>query len=395
MAGKGRSLWWSVHSWAGLKLSVFISFVLITGTLAVVAHEIDWLANPAMRVAPRSQPQASWGAIAQAAQRAAPDARITSLHAPIDPWFAAEVLVERGEARPSRVFVDPYTAEVTGTGGWANAQRFLRQTHRHLMLPTKIGVPIVSAVSFLLLASLITGVVTYKKWWRGFLRLPRAGDARRFNGDLHRLAGLWSLWFVALIAATGFWYLIESLGGQAPRLPQPKARIAEAPVVVGPALDRVVATARRAYPDLRITEIRLPADGDRGVVVMGQARALLVRDRANAVWIDPRDDRVLLVSRGEALGAHQRISEMADPLHFGTFGGLATKAIWFLAGIVLSGLSVTGVVIYSLRLRRAAREAPKGALLHAWRGMGWWVYPALGLIAMSLALTPSALMGAS
>ena len=32
--------------------------------------------------------------------------------------------------------------------------------------------------------------------------------------------------------------------------------------------------------------------------------------------------------------------------------------------------------------------------MHAWRGMGWWVYPALGLIALSLALTPSGLAGA-
>ncbi|MBP6878717.1 MAG: PepSY domain-containing protein [Phenylobacterium sp.] len=394
MAAKRRSLWWSVHSWAGLKLSVLMSFVLITGTLAVVAHEIDWLANPAMRVAPRAEPYVSWGTLAQAAQAAVPGGRVASLHAPIDPWFAAEALVESGGSRSTRVFVDPYSGEVAGTGGWANAQRFLRQTHRHLMLPTKVGVPIVSALSFLLLASLITGIVTYKKWWRGFLRPPRAGDARRFNGDLHRLAGLWSLWFVALIVVTGLWYLVESLGGGAPRLPQPTAKISQAPTLSGPALDAVVARAQAAYPELEVREVRLPGDGDRGVAVLGQAGAMLVRDRANAVWLDPRDGKVLLVARGEALNTHQRISEMADPLHFGTFGGLTTKLIWLAAGALLSALSVTGVVIYSLRLAKAAREAPAGGWLHAWRGMGWWVYPALGLIALSLALTPSGLAGA-
>jgi hypothetical protein len=30
---------------------------------------------------------------------------------------------------PSRVYIDPRTAQVTGTHGWANVHRFLRQVH--------------------------------------------------------------------------------------------------------------------------------------------------------------------------------------------------------------------------------------------------------------------------
>lgn len=393
MRHKARSVWWTVHSWVGLKLSLLLSFVLITGTLAVFAHEIDWATHSAMRVVPREAPHASWGRIAAAAQAAAPEARLVSLQAPIDPWFAAEAQLQAPGAKRIRVFVDPYTAEVTGVGGWANAHRFLRQTHRHLMLPLKLGVPVVSSLSLVLSVSLVTGIVAYKKWWRGFLRLPRPGDARRFTGDLHRLAGLWSLWFVALIAATGLWYLVESLGGGA-RLPRPAQVVAPAPVAVGDRLDRLISSAQAAYPELRIREIREPGRKGGALAVLGQARAVLVRDRANAVWLDPHSGRVLLVTRGETLGLHNRVSEMADPLHFGTFGGLATKIVWFLAGAALSALSVTGVVIYSLRLKRAAREAPRGSLAYAWRGMSWWAYPALGLILLSLALTPAGLAGA-
>ena len=83
------------------------------------------------------------------------------------------------------------------------------------MLPTKIGIPIVCSLALLLAASLVSGIVTYKKWWRGFFRAPRGGDGRRMTGDLHRLMGLWSLWFVALITLTGLWYLVETLGGNA------------------------------------------------------------------------------------------------------------------------------------------------------------------------------------
>lgn len=386
---KGRSLWWVVHSWIGLKLSIFLTFILATGTFAVFAHELDWLATPAMRVSPRSEPVASWGALAQAAARAAPDAQLQTLYAPIDPWFAVEAWVNRGKGAPERVYVDPWTAEVTGRHGWANVHRFLRQAHRHLMLPTKIGIPIVCSLALLLAASLVSGIVTYKKWWRGFFRTPRGGDGRRMTGDLHRLMGLWSLWFVALIALTGMWYLVETLGGNAkvPKLPE----VAAGAMPTGVELDRLVAIARRADPALDIQEIRFTPDN--GVIFLGQSSAWLVRDRANAVVVDPATSRVVARLDGRALSAHQRISEMADPLHFGTFGGLWTKALWFLFGALLTAMAVTGTMIYAMRLAKSSRSKT-GNLKRAWQGTGAWGYVGVALILLTLILTPGAIGGA-
>lgn len=388
---KGRSLWWQVHSWAGLKLAVFMTFVLATGTLAVFAHEIDWLVTPAMRTTPQEGPKASWGQLAEAAAQAEPHGRLQTLYAPIDPWFTAEAWIDRGKGAPLRVYVDPWSGRVTGTHGWANVHRFLRQAHRHLMLPTKIGIPIVCSLALLLLASLVTGIVTYKKWWRGFFKVPRSGNARKLSGDLHRLGGLWSLWFVALISLTGLWYLVETLGGNAP-VPKFAKIEAMAPVPTGARLDRLVATARRARPSLDIREIRFTEEN--GVVVLGQDEAWLVRDRANGVALDPANGGVLTSLDGRDLDVHQRISEMADPLHFGTFGGLATKVIWFIFGVILTGMSVTGVIIYAKRLEKAEkRERSAGRI--AWSGMGAWAYVGTALVIMALVLTPGAIGGAS
>lgn len=389
-APKGRSLWWVVHSWVGMKLSIFMTFILLTGTLAVFAHEIDWLITPEMRVASRDAPTASWGAMAEAAARAAPEGRLQTLYAPIDPWFAAEAWIDRGSGAPGRVYVDPWSAEVTGMHNWANVHRFLRQAHRHLMLPTKIGIPIVCSLAFVLAISLVTGIVTYKKWWRGFFRWPRGGGGRRLAGDLHRLGGLWSLWFVALMALTGIWYMVETLGGNAPvdRLPT----IQGIAPPTGPALDALVARVETAKPGLDIREIRFTEKN--GVVFLGQDSAWLVRDRVNGVAIDPASGQVLQRFDGGELNVHQRISEMADPLHFGTFGGLATKVIWFLFGAALTALSVTGVIICAMRLAKT-QGAGTNATRSAWSAMGIWGYIGIALILLSLALTPGAIVGAS
>ena len=390
---KRRSLWWVVHSWTGLKLSLFMSFVLLTGTLAVFSVEMDWLTRPALRVTPQDAQYASWGTMAASAQAGAPEGRVATIYSPPHAWFAAEAIVETGEDERLRVYLDPWSGEARGTGRWISFQRFFREMHRHLMLPTKYGVPIVSSLSILLILSIVTGLVSYKKFWRGFVRRPRGGNARRLTGDLHRLAGLWSLWFVTLIALTGLWYLVESLGGDAPYERAPKIETAaRAPTAVE--IDRFAATAQRAYPSLRIKEMRLPGEEGGPIGFFGQADALLVRDRVNGVWIDPADGRVLRVTRGETLSAHQRISEMADPLHFGVWGGMATKTLWFLFGLLMTGLSVTGVMIYSLRLHTARAEAEAaearrhGPVVRAIHGMGAWAYPAAALVLIGFVMLP-------
>jgi uncharacterized iron-regulated membrane protein len=85
---------------------------------------------------------------------------------------------------------------------------------------------------------------------------------------------------------------------------------------------------------------------------------------------------------------------MADPLHFGTFGGIWTKIIWFVFGAALTAMAVTGTMICATRLAKNAQLHGNGWQL-AWRGMGIWAYIGIALVLMAPALTPVAIGGAS
>jgi uncharacterized iron-regulated membrane protein len=76
---------------------------------------------------------------------------------------------------------------------------------------------------------------------------------------------------------------------------------------------------------------------------------LLVRERANAVGIDPVSGEVLRVVKVPEMGWKQRWTHTADPLHFGGFGRLWSKLIWFASGLVLAVLCFSGVAVYCLR----------------------------------------------
>lgn len=398
--GKRRSLWWVVHQWAGLQVSLFLSFVLLTGTLAVFSYEMDWLTRPAMWAAPTPVAErVGFGEAGSAIQAMAPERRLHLLMAPVHPAATFDAYLENADgAGFTHVYVHPRTGEVTGEGGWLGVQRFLRSTHRHLMLPVKWGVMIVSVAALLLLVSLVTSFKVYKKWWRGFARLPKGKTARAWIGDAHRIMGVWSLWFVVVIIATSFWYLAEQTGAAAPTtfleqtgIEDGTAGLNAAPATPNEALDIGMKRLAARSPDFRPTMVFWPTEALPFFQVRGEdTRAILVRPRANTVRIDPVTGALLSQTDPTALSAHQRIAEAADPLHFGTFGGYWTKAIWFVFGAALSALSMTGVAIYAMRIRKEAGWSPQrfGGVRDAWLAMGWGRWLALGLVLLPLVLAP-------
>ena len=353
----GSRFWFLVHSWIGLKLSLFMSFVLITGTIAVLSHEIDWLINPAMR-APASvaENEVDWGAAYDSVRQVYPEGRLLSLNRYHNDAFALSATMITEWRENTYLWFNPADGAYRGASSFYNVQRFFRNTHRHLMLPVSYGVPIVTALALPLLLSLLAGLIVYKKFWRGFLRWPRFHrKARIWLGDLHRLTGLWISWFLIIIALTSVFYFVEEFGLRGTPFPPPDAlgeRADQLPAqFTGADLDTAIANARATMPGLEIRRILFPSNSNGAIAIQGDHSAVLVRERANTVYIDPQTLEVAGSYRGENLDFYTRISEAADPLHFGNFASLPTQILWFVLGTGLSALSVTGVLIYVKRLR--------------------------------------------
>src|SRR5690606_10028351 len=173
------------------------------------------------------------------------------------------------------------------------------------------------------------------------------------------------------------------------------------PLVTGEALDRMIAHARTTWPALDIQQVRFPSRAGQPLILMGEADPWLVRVRANAIAFDAVTGEEIHRHNGSELGLHQRISEAADPLHFGNFGGLPTKIAWFIFGALLTTLSATGIYLYGIRTAtdtrvrgRARRKDELPASLRwrqAWRDIGHWRWPALLLLLACIALLPQAI----
>lgn len=372
-----------LHNLFGLKLSLFMAFVCLTGTIATVAHEIEWLYKPAVRASAFAPGTEDWGALWAAAESAYPDATLTGIGSydrSHSAYFAKSVSARDAAGTDFTIYVDPGTGRVTGHEYGRSLQDAMRALHYYLFVPRDVGFYLVTSLGFVLLGSVVTGLIVYKKFWRGFFRLPRLSrNLRTALGDLHRLGGLWSIWFALVIALTSIYYFFEWSGldwnSRPPRLPESHfAETASAAEIA-----RWTGMARAAKPGLAITAVAMPyAPGD-PVIVQGHWQAVLVRERADAVFIDPVTDRIVGTRTAHAMGAGERIVHTVDPLHFGTFGGLATRLLWAVFGLVLTGLAASGAYLYAKRTRSAIREARAFGFLDY---LGAFKWPSLALVTL-------------
>lgn len=362
-AGKSRSrLWFLWHSWLALPVWVFLFFVCVTGAIAVISTEIAWLANPAMRASGSGEELAP-SAILAAAETAIPGGRALSLS-----WsgshMAVGVRLALPDATTATAWVNQYSGAVQGLSSSTTFRGFIRALHGWL-LSYPFGWYAVTLLAIPLLGSLITGLVVYKRFWRAFYK-PRIRwnqTPRVLLGDMHRVAGVWSIWFVATMAVTSLWFLIYvlaldlgmGLGGGKPPVMLARAELPIGAAAQHPDADAILNAARTAVPDMRVRYLGLPSTAfDPALVIGSSGQAPLLPDY---IRVNPYTAQVIDITGG--LVGEPGISltrTIMRALHTGDFGGLPVKLIWFLFGTLLSGLVFTGMLIWTRRTVRATLQ---------------------------------------
>ena len=250
-----KRLWFVWHSWVGLTAGLMLFVVCWSGTFAVLADEVDLLVNPSLQAA--HSDTIAWDAAYDAAIVAQPDIADISLQAPAGPGEALLIVGTDEEGDLQRLYADPATGQIIAQTTFFNVQRFFRSFHRNLFLVgvfefggAGTGDLIVTAMAIVLLLQLVTSLIFYKRWWRGFWALDWRRGPKVFWSSVHKAGGVCSLWFVTLMAVTGIWYLVEFY------LPPPVEDGGKLPVVAADADRRLniaaaIAAAERAYPGPR------------------------------------------------------------------------------------------------------------------------------------------------
>lgn len=406
----GQRLWFVLHGWFSLPIWGVLLLTCVTGSLCVISQEITWLYNPEVRASPVGD-EVRFDLMTAAIENAYPASRVESIQVD-EPYLVYRMRIQLSSSNKKVLFVNPYTGALQGEADGSGFRGFVLALHGWLLLPWQndysFGWYLVTFLSIPLLGSLVTALVLFKRFWRLFYR-PRLrwnkGD-RVFWGDLHRLLGVWSIWFVAIISVSGLWFLIQGVLAQNqvelyPTIPSLSQKLPalEAPTKAAEVLplDQLVTKAKAASENLNISFIQLPEHTEDVVVVQGTQYGSLFGRSVNAVYLNPyTGEPISFESPINASLLHAVVALMA-PLHFGNFGGLSVKLIWFLFGLILCLIVGSGFVIWSKRAlniksrnvrheRRVDRveiKKDKGGSLRpvTWRGFAYvsWLFILLPL----------------
>ncbi|ROL71899.1 peptidase [Pseudomonas chlororaphis] len=376
MSKKSRSkIWFLVHSWLALPIWFFVLIVCVTGTLAVVSQEIVWLANPDIRASKPSddaQPL-SYDQIVSAIKKAEPQTLVQTIITPDESHFALDVRVSYPDGRSVTVYVNPYTGVIQGVSPQFNFQAFTRALHGWWLVPFTNGFSwgwyLVSILGLPMLASLVTGLVVYKRFWKGFFKptLRFRHGARIFWGDFHRLSGIWSIWFIAVISITGTWFLIQAILSDnqisissEPVLPVIARETVPVSADGSPApmigLDQAIDLATQKIPGFDISFISLPSNAYSHLSIGGRGWYPLMFQTASINPYNGSVDTSHLLSDRTGL---EFVTESMRPLHTGDFGGIWIKLIWFFFGLLLSMMVLSGLLIWTKRTALATANALK------------------------------------
>ena len=349
-----------LHSWAGIVTGLLMFIVCFSGAVVVFKNEIDLWANPSLAQLPRSDKPAPLNTVLAQLQAHYPGAMVETIALPdaINPHYFAFVR-EPGAPATTRTKV-ALRADTGAVVGPVDSQlgQYLRMLHVFLFFGPRWIVGFLGAAMLVLIA---TGIVIHRKILAELFTQRWGRSLRVVMSDLHKCVGIWGLGFHILIAGTGAWMGLAPLFEQSFKYltaPTPqteadsaaaasrKAAAAAATPAPMASLDALYAAVQQAAPGLqaRYASLQRWGTASASVAFTGSLQGHLLstaRVEANAAT-----GAITRVHDPRTQGFWSQFNGLMEPLHFGDFGGLTLKWLYFVLGMTPAFLSISGTLIW-------------------------------------------------
>mgnify|MGYP001123728883 CR=1 FL=1 len=376
-----KKIFAKIHLWLSLPLGIVLTVVCLSGAVLVFEGEITRALHPELYqvAAPADARPLQPSQLADRIGEQMPDSlHLVSLQLSArsdEPCMAA--FRETGRKQLS---VDPYTGNVNG---WAESPAFfgtVRKLHRWLLDPPpskgekSVGKAIVGVSTLALVLILVSGLILWiprsRKALRNRLKVSYSDGRRRFWHDCHVSLGFYATLLLLVMALTGLtwsfgWYRTAAyalFGGtqQTVAAQEDLSRKVDS----GNRQSRARSGERTAGREHGETETR-PFDHAvwddvleqltahytaYKTIVLTQTEAQVTRRsamrRIDRATFDPRNGRLAEITRYEDTPRQQRLRGWFYTFHTGTWGGIWTKILYFLAALIGATLPLTGYYLW-------------------------------------------------
>ncbi len=349
-------LW--LHMLTGLVFSVYAVLLGGSGAILVFREELTEWEFPQFHAA---LPEPI---------RTTPDQALAAVRAAYPDWAAYSVTwpnentpywVSYGSkgSQSQEVFVGTETGKVVGARNTRDGLvGWLTQAHFNLLLSSRTGKTVQGYGIFALLAMCVSGLWL---WWpiggakfASRFRVDWSGGWRKLFFQLHHVMGITGLAFIFMWAVTGGYYIwmtayIASVDKFFTRSVAPRIG-KRAPDTALLSMADLAHRAQAEFPDRPIYRMSTPSAPDQSVSVSLLEETPAQFYRYSTVVLDPVTGAVLQKGASVDRPAGNNILGWISVLHFGRFGGFAIRILWFLMGLTIPLLAVTGCFMWWRRV---------------------------------------------
>lgn len=372
----------AVHGWSGMVVGLLLYVVVLTGAIAVLAHEIG-----------------SWssGTDGQNALDPGAGAAVNQLANEVPEKWKEEVrlftnadgntiaIFHTHETNPDtgniedfggRYLIDADSGEILSRSeGFNDAlyptepssalEAFIVEMHVNLHIPYPWGLYTTGILGLILMTAAISGLILHKHVFRDMFVSPRFSSMLLNKRDRHILAGTWSLPFAFILAFTGAFYsfvisigfpiiLMTAFGGdieKATSALQPASEIRE------DATPQTLNSLDRIYDDLKARTGSAPTNATITNVGRADAMVTLFAQAGNGDVLG--GNHAYRAADGAYLGPRPLVGKepnaasvafgLMGALHFGNFAGLMSKSVWVALGLAMCYVNITGMRMWTQR----------------------------------------------
>ena len=348
-----KGFFFRLHAWVGIIFGPLLYVICLSGSIAVLSNEIDWLLNPKIK----SQPgKINWDLVYSKFNESYPNYELTTVRAPRHSGFAAQSYAKSENGKTLRVYSNPVSGEVQTLENFWNTQRFFRSFHRRFfILPGKVGILFVSLYAIPLIVLVILGVrVQGKKIIKLIYNVRKTKNQKKLFSNYHLLLSNWSWIFAVAISLTGIWYGVETFK---PASSQSNDEIHNLKSEINGynkvenKINFLCGLSFNIIDSFTINSIRFDTKNEL-ITIQGKTSGMGIffRSRANSVTFNFKTGKFVSVHKSVNDTKHKIISDIADPIHFGNWGGIVTQIIWFLLGLMLSIAIMFGLILSTKRI---------------------------------------------
>lgn len=367
--GLRQSMAW-IHTWLGLLAGWILFAMFLTGTASYFRPEIARWMQPELRLAPATPRKAAETAVAHM-QATSPNDEQWYIYLPDDRTVETRIFAlahpnpdPKAPPAPRRpeIRLDPASGEPVTARETRGGEHFYR-FHFQLQLPHPWGRWLAGLCAIFMLAAIISGVVTHKRFFADFFML-RWGKGQRSWLDAHNVSAVLALPFHAMITYTGLitlvamympWPAMANYAKPAGFLAEAYGRDSDDPASgravplapIGPMIDAAAREWQGGRP--RTIIIRNPNDAAATVTILRSSADQLNARAASITYSGVTGQKM---SASHTPGAAIATTGVMLGLHLGNFAGPVLRWIYFLLGLTGAAMVGTGLLLWTAKRRK-------------------------------------------